>query len=707
MRTSLALLFGVVITGCSGGQVSAPPDLGAADVIVNPDTEGPTLDPGTLAIRAVEPDHGPYTGGTQVIVRGVAFPESSVVFFDGNMVEPLYQQWLDPTRIMVLTPGGAPGPADVTIEASVGDGGVVSTTLAGGFVYDAFYVDPPTGPELGGTAVTIHGQGTAFVASTTVMFGDAPLEDLVIVSDNQITGSTPPGTEGPVDVTVATADGTLEVRDGFTYYPGVSLAEGGLGGGEIEEALNVTVVDYSTGAPVAGAFVIVGADPTTPHQGLTDAFGSIVFTGTFTPPVDLSASAAMYESTSMVSFNAREAVIRLIFLPPPTPGPPPPGPYGAYVSGVIQFGDASGIGGTNVWTWVPEPANDDQSKCAKVQATIPNLYGPQPNPGTGTHVPYDPGRTAWRYRIFVRPGVMAIYAMAGICDVSTGTEVFTPYALGIQRGVVASPGDGIVADDAIADIVIDTQLNQFLDVSLSGVSPLATSFFGRPARHFLSIGIDLGGDGILLREDSTVIFQAGGPLQAVVPAQAPLVGPALWDASYVLVGGAESLGSGPISWPEAIDRGSDGVTWYIPFSTSIKRGVTDISGPIVVDGFVGMPEMTNPTPYSYIINRHLAWIHEGAPPPEMSLLLLQEPGLFGDIPVWRMFVEGSRTSVDIPNLPTLAGLPDLPFQLNWSIWNIKPSGGDYDFNSLAYRDALSYQYYDAYAIDRYPVYYTP
>jgi hypothetical protein len=427
-----------------------------------------------------------------------------------------------------------------------------------------------------------------------------------------------------------------------------------------------------------------------------------VFTGTFTPPIDLSAAAMDYESTSMVSFNAREAVIRLIYLPPPTPGPPPPGILGAYVEGVIQFGDASGIGGTNVWTWVPEPETPTQEKCAKVRATIPSLYGPNPDPGPGANVPYDPDKTAWRFTMFVRPGTMAAYALAGICDTATGTEVFTPYALGITRGVVAGPGD-----EVDADIVVDTPLDQTLDVSLVGVGPLGTSFFGRPARHFLAIGIDLGGDGILLREDSTVIFQAGGPLQAVVPSQAALVGPALWDASYVLVGGAESFGSGPLSWPEAIDRDDDGVTWYIPFTTSIKRGVVDISGPIVVDGFVGIPEFTSPTPYSTIVNRHLEWIHEGAPAPALSLLLLQEPGLFGDIPVWRMFVEGSQTSVDIPNLPTLAGLPDLPGTLNWSIWNVSPAGDDYDFDSFIYRDATSYQYFDAFSIDRYQVYYSP
>lgn len=733
MRNSFVLFLAMAVAGCSGGHVSAPPDLGSIDGLNDPDAGLPPAVSGELAIRALEPDHGPFTGGSQVIVRGVSFPEDSIVFFDGSMVQPAYQEWLDPTRILVITPAGEPGPADVTVEVGmpgVDDGAV---TLAGGFVYDAFYVDPTTGPELGGTGVTLHGQGTAFSASTVVTFGEAELEDVVIVSVNEITGTTPPGPEGPVDVTVTTAEGSLQVRDGFTYYPGVSLGEGGVGGGEIEEALSVTVVDYVSGAPITDAYVIVGVDPATPHQGMTDGSGKIVFTGAFTPPVTLSAGStgasvgAVYcESTTIVSFNAREAVIRLICIPPVTPGGGGgPGIYGAYVEGVIQFGDPSGIGGTNVWYGVPDPATPTQTLCAKVGATIPNLYSPNPDteancpvrnspsdpiPATcnlAAHVPYDPEKFAWPYNIFVRPGVMAIYALAGICDTATGKEVFTAYAMGIARGVVAGPGDGQVPGQPAveADIVMDIPLDRSLDVRLDGVSPLGTAAFGGPTRHFLALGIDLGGDGILLRWDSNVVFDSGGGLQTIVPGQAALAGPALWDASYVFVGGADNSPGGPLTWPEAADVGRDGLSFYLPYTAAIERGVTNISSPIAVDGFVGMPEFVSPTPYSYIVNRRLEWTHEGAPAPGLSHLTLSN--LFDDSPVWRMFVEGTTTAVDIPDLAAVAGLPDIPGNLYWELWNIAPVGDAYNFDSFAYRDALAFVYYEAFAWVKFPVYYTP
>jgi len=700
MRKFFVIILG--LAACSSGQVGVP-DAGALPDVLEPDEGEPKIGSDGLAVVAVEPDHGPFTGGNWVTVRGTLLPQSAVVRFDGVPVEPLWVVWLDPTRILIQgVPAGEAGPADVTVEEVDGTGAVVeSTTLAGGYVYDSFWLDPNSGTTAGGTFVTITGQNTAFDASSAVTIGDSALEDVVVLSPTILTGSTPPGPEGPADVAISTAVADIEVRDGFSYFPGVSLGLGGLGGGDIEESLQVTVVDYQSGAPVAGAFVIVDADETTLHQGLADGAGQIVFTGAFTTPLSVTAGAMDYETTTIVSFNAREAVIRLIYLPPPTPGPPPPGILGSHVEGVIQFGGPSGIG-TEVWTHVPEPATSTQYKCAHVRASIPSLYGPQPSPGSGALVPYEAGQTSWPFYIFTRPGAMAVYALAGICDSATIPEGFTAYAMGVTRGVLAGPGETVQAD-----IVVDIALDQAMDVTLEGAPPLAIDYFGfRPNRHFLAIGIDLGGDGILLRWD-TIVFPSGDPLQVVIPGQAALVGSALWDASYILVAGAESFGSGPLSWPEAVDVNQDGATFYIPFTAAIKKGVIDISAPITVDGFVGIPVYTDPTPYGTIVNRHLEWSHVGAAAPALSMLTLMEPGALGDIPVWRMFVEGSTTTADLPDLTATAGLPDMPSTLNWTTWNVSPPAEGYDFDTFTYRDALGFQYFEAFAIDRYQVNYVP
>jgi hypothetical protein len=74
-----------------------------------------------------------------------------------------------------------------------------------------------SGPSGGGTGVTIA--GTGFTAATTVNFGTAPGTAMTIVSDTEITVTSPAGT-GTVDVTVITPAGTsaTSAADQFAYF---------------------------------------------------------------------------------------------------------------------------------------------------------------------------------------------------------------------------------------------------------------------------------------------------------------------------------------------------------------------------------------------------------------------------------------------------------------------------------------------------------
>jgi hypothetical protein len=54
--------------------------------------------------------------------------------------------------------------------------------------------------------------------ATTVKFGDADATDVVVVSDTQITATSPAGT-GTADVVVTNANGTGTLPGGFTYNP--------------------------------------------------------------------------------------------------------------------------------------------------------------------------------------------------------------------------------------------------------------------------------------------------------------------------------------------------------------------------------------------------------------------------------------------------------------------------------------------------------
>ena len=79
-------------------------------------------------------------------------------------------------------------------------------------------VSPATGPVAGGTSVVITGTGLA--GATGVSFGTAgAATSFTVNSATQITATSPPGTAGPVDVTVSNAGGTSATgqADVFAY----------------------------------------------------------------------------------------------------------------------------------------------------------------------------------------------------------------------------------------------------------------------------------------------------------------------------------------------------------------------------------------------------------------------------------------------------------------------------------------------------------
>lgn len=77
-------------------------------------------------------------------------------------------------------------------------------------------VSPNRGMTTGGTSVTITGSG--FMTTTNVKFGGTSATGITVVSDTQITATSPAGT-GVVDITVVTPGGTSAtgIADRFTY----------------------------------------------------------------------------------------------------------------------------------------------------------------------------------------------------------------------------------------------------------------------------------------------------------------------------------------------------------------------------------------------------------------------------------------------------------------------------------------------------------
>jgi hypothetical protein len=78
-------------------------------------------------------------------------------------------------------------------------------------------ISPKSGGVAGGTTVTVTGSG--FTSAISVQFGGADASSMTLVSDTQITATSPPGAAGTVDVTVMTPAGTsaISLADKFTY----------------------------------------------------------------------------------------------------------------------------------------------------------------------------------------------------------------------------------------------------------------------------------------------------------------------------------------------------------------------------------------------------------------------------------------------------------------------------------------------------------
>lgn len=87
------------------------------------------------------------------------------------------------------------------------DAAFVAATVTG--------VDPGDGPAAGGTAVAITGTNLRGVSGVT--FGGAAATNVVVVSDEQVTCTTPAHAAGAVDVVVADDAADVTVDDAFTY----------------------------------------------------------------------------------------------------------------------------------------------------------------------------------------------------------------------------------------------------------------------------------------------------------------------------------------------------------------------------------------------------------------------------------------------------------------------------------------------------------
>lgn len=198
---------------------------GAADVVVLSDRAGSTTAAGAFTynaaptIASISPATGPQGGGNTFTITGTNFDGAVTVTVGGRGATGVSVD-ASKTQITGQIPGStSTGPKDVVVRSDSNG----SATLAGGYTYNGppptlSRIQPTTGPNRGGTLVTIDGAN--FRGTMSVTFGGVAATGVTVNgARTQLTCRTPAfaGT-GPVDV-VVTSDthGSVTATGAFTY----------------------------------------------------------------------------------------------------------------------------------------------------------------------------------------------------------------------------------------------------------------------------------------------------------------------------------------------------------------------------------------------------------------------------------------------------------------------------------------------------------
>lgn len=656
----------------AGGPV--PVDLNAGVV----DEFRPLPDISPHAVSGASPNHGPFKGGQTVLLRGNGFKSNVRVWFGEDELDPELVVPVDPGRIQITTPPGHAGPVDITTQN--GTDRSTRTTLSAAYVYDAFYLEPDSGPTSGGTEVTLHGDGTKWDEDTQVSIDLGPCDVTLVASETELTCTTPPGTAGSKSVRVTTSDDvSVDLLDGFLYGDSDTGFRGGLSGQPIDGNLEVVVLDNYTGSPVVGATVIVGTDP---DDALVETVGSSGI-------VQLDGAALDSEPTvtiaakcfSPITFVDVPVDTLTVYLDPvldlscvdldqiPTLPGSSSGVLGASVRGELIWPNVQEFqrGG---WGNVPPPKGDDERQVAYVlrTSTVPSAEFRLPS-ATSAVTPTSTGEQGYRFLVTAPPGNHSFYALAGIENRAVSPARFTAYAMGVVRGVVAQPGG--TTDDVFIEINVPLDHTISLELEEPQLTPRG------PDRALGTLTLRLGESGyapLPVSPQQTLLPSSGGFEFVGVP---PLVN-GLLGSSYVLSA-------------RAVTGSDEG----LPLSSGRLLSTTITSETVLVDEFVEIPLVTEPQTNTLWDGTHLSydWAPGG---PEVALTVFEIESR-GGLVVWKVVAPGERREIDLPNLREMGN--GLALKSGSITINVAAAVIDeFDYGSLRYRQ-LTTRGWDAYALD--------
>lgn len=212
----------IAVDARTQARVSTPMHpAGPADVIVtNADGGRITLEDGFIFFPApeiirVEPDSGPASGGTRVVIIGLHFPQGASFLFDGVRATEVIVD--SETRARATTPAGRPG--FVTVRVEHPEKGFGEKERAYEYIPPPIVEEivPARGPDLGGTRVEVIGR--FFQPGARLFFDQLEAIDAEFIDSTRLFAVTPPHPTGPADVIVRNPDlqsGSLD--DGFFFF---------------------------------------------------------------------------------------------------------------------------------------------------------------------------------------------------------------------------------------------------------------------------------------------------------------------------------------------------------------------------------------------------------------------------------------------------------------------------------------------------------
>ncbi|MFI7503532.1 IPT/TIG domain-containing protein [Streptomyces sp. NPDC049687] len=210
------------VTVVSPTQVTAVSPSGTGTVGVTVTTPGGTSNPvpffyvGAPFKGSLGATSGPLAGGNTITLNGVGLSTATSVSFGGVTATPTV---ISDAQLSVTVPAGlAAGPVGVSVTTAGGtNNGLTYTYIE---VPGITTVAPSSGPESGGTNVTIT--GTNLDTTDSVTFDGTPAP-FAVVNATTLSVVTPPGVAGAVDVVVSNPAGSDTAVGAFTYVAGPGI----------------------------------------------------------------------------------------------------------------------------------------------------------------------------------------------------------------------------------------------------------------------------------------------------------------------------------------------------------------------------------------------------------------------------------------------------------------------------------------------------